>query len=96
MRQWPQLGLPPVILTELPTPSEFGQAAKSVTPDALEGRVVLGPDPAEHIQAIERYAQAGFDHVHIHQIGADQQSAFRLYEREIIPQVGRMAVGVRA
>jgi coenzyme F420-dependent glucose-6-phosphate dehydrogenase len=96
MRQWPLPGLPPGSLTELATPSQFSEAAQSVTRDALEGRVVLGPDPAEHIQAIERYAQAGFDHVHIHQIGPDQQSAFRLYEREILPEVGRIAVGARA
>ena len=95
MRQWPLPGLPPVILTELDTPSQFSQAAQSVTPDALEGRVALGPDPAEHLQAIERYAQAGFDHVHIHQIGPDQESAIRFYEREILPQVGRIAVGAR-
>jgi hypothetical protein len=91
MRRWPLPGLPPGILTELATPSQFSEAAQSVTPEALKGRVVLGPDPAEHIQAIERYAQAGFDHVHIHQIGPDEQSAVRLYEREILPQVGPWA-----
>src|SRR5215468_4815750 len=96
MRQWPLPGLPSGILTELATPSQFSQAAQDVTPDALKGSVVLGPDPAEHIQAIERYARAGFDHVHIHQIGPDQHSVFRLYEREILPQVGRIAVGARA
>ena len=96
MRQWPLPGLPPGILTELATPSQFSEAAQSVTPEALKGSVVLGPDPTEHIQAIERYAQAGFDHVHIHQIGPDQLSAVRLYEREILSQVGRIAVGARA
>jgi coenzyme F420-dependent glucose-6-phosphate dehydrogenase len=56
----------------------------------------LGSEPAKHIQAIERYAQGGFDHVHIHQIGQDQESALRLYEREILPQVERITVSARA
>jgi G6PDH family F420-dependent oxidoreductase len=96
MRRWPLPGLPPVIFTELATPSEFGQAAQSVTPDSLQGGVALGPDPADHFQAIERYAQAGFDHVHIHQIGPDQRSALDFYQREILPRVGRIAVGAKA
>lgn len=43
MRQWAQWGLPPGILSDLSTPSQFSQAAQSVTQDALKGRVVLGP-----------------------------------------------------
>ena len=49
MCQWPIPALPPVILTELATPSQFSQAAQSVSQDALKGSVVLGSDPAEHI-----------------------------------------------
>jgi hypothetical protein len=60
----------------------------------VEQRVALGPDPADHLAAIRRYALAGFDHVHVHQIGPDQQGFFRFYEREVLPHLGSVGAGV--
>lgn len=94
LRQWPLAGLPSVLNSELATPAQFGQAARMVTPEALEGTVVLGPDPARHLAAIEEYARAGFDHVHVHQVGADQEGCLRFYQREVLPQIGRVAAQV--
>jgi coenzyme F420-dependent glucose-6-phosphate dehydrogenase len=93
---WPLIGLPPVLNSELATPAQFGQAAASVTPEALEGKVVLGPDPDYHLAALDAFAQAGFDHVYVHQVGPDQEGFFRFYEREIVPRLGRLPVGGRA
>jgi hypothetical protein len=35
---------------------------------------------------IDEYAQAGIDHVYIHQVGPDQEGFIRFAEREILPQ----------
>jgi len=35
------------------------------------------------------YAEAGFDHVCIHQVGPDQEGFLRFYAREVLPQLGR-------
>jgi coenzyme F420-dependent glucose-6-phosphate dehydrogenase len=96
MRVWPLSGLPGVLNSELATPAQFAQAAQVVKPSDLEGRVVMGPDPARHLAAIEEYARAGFDHVFVHQIGPDQEGFTRFYEREILPQMGRLAIGETA
>ncbi len=96
MRYWPTSGLPGVLNSELATPAQFAQAASIVTPGDLEGKVVRGPDPAKHLAAIEEYARAGFDHVYVMQVGPDQAGFTRFYEREILPQAGRLAIGETA
>jgi coenzyme F420-dependent glucose-6-phosphate dehydrogenase len=49
--------------------------------------MALGPDPDRHLEAIKEFADAGFTHVYVHQIGPDQEGFFRFYEREILPKV---------
>ena len=40
---------------------------------------------ARHVKAIDRFVDAGYDHVYVHQVGPDQDVFFELYEREILP-----------
>jgi G6PDH family F420-dependent oxidoreductase len=96
MRHWPTSGLPSVLNSELATPAQFTQAARIVEPGDLEGKVVMGPDPAKHLAAIEEFTRAGFDHVYVMQVGPDQEGFMRFYEREILPQAGRLAVAETA
>src|SRR5438067_6844337 len=85
MRWWPNAGLPGSLNSELSTPSQFGQAARLVTPEALAEKIVLGPDPGRHLAAVDAFARAGFDHVYVHQVGPDQEGFFRFHEREVLP-----------
>jgi coenzyme F420-dependent glucose-6-phosphate dehydrogenase len=57
-----------------------------VTPEALAKHIVVGPDPGNYLAKIDEYAQAGFDHVYIHQVGPDQAGFIRFAEREILPR----------
>ena len=88
-RQWPIVGLKGPLVTELAIPAHFGAAAQMVTEEAVAQEVVCGPDPARHLQRIREYAEAGFEHLCIHQIGPDQEGFLRFYEREILPQLGQ-------
>jgi coenzyme F420-dependent glucose-6-phosphate dehydrogenase len=40
---------------------------------------------------IDRFSEAGFDHVYVHQIGPDQQGFMDFYAREVLPRVSRQA-----
>lgn len=84
-RVWPNGGLTGELNRELRTVAHFEQAVEMVTPDMATEDMALGPDPRAHIEAIQRYIDAGFDHVYIHQIGADQEGFFDFYRREILP-----------
>lgn len=78
-------GLEGGLNSELTLPRYFAQAAAPVREQDLAEKIVLGPDPEQHIAGIQRFVDAGFDHVFIHQIGPDQGGFFRFYEREVLP-----------
>ena len=84
---WPNAALASSLSWELPLPSHFEDAAEMLTEDAIAESVVCGPDPRRHIQAIEHYADAGYDHVCIHQVGPDQQRFMQFYRAEVLPEV---------
>jgi G6PDH family F420-dependent oxidoreductase len=85
-KHWPNAGLPADLKRELALPEHFEQAVKLVDEERVAERVVCGAGPERHLAKIEEYAQAGFDHVYVHQVGPDQEAVFRLYEREILPK----------
>jgi coenzyme F420-dependent glucose-6-phosphate dehydrogenase len=82
---WPNAGLKGPLSTELALPDHFQQAAQMVGEEDIAKQVVCGPDPARHIEKIQEYVDAGYDHVYVHQVGPDQEGMIRFYEREILP-----------
>ena len=79
--------IPPRLLTKLRVPADFQAVAELVTEDAVAEKIICGADPDEHLERIKEFADAGFDHVHVHQVGADQETFFRFYEKEMLPRV---------
>jgi coenzyme F420-dependent glucose-6-phosphate dehydrogenase len=82
---WPIAGLKGPLTQELPLPEHFEEAAAMVSDDDIAERIVCGPDPEKHIAGIEKFVDAGFDHVYVHQVGPDQEGFLDFYEREILP-----------
>jgi hypothetical protein len=74
---------------ELPLPRHFEQAAETLDEDEVADDLTCSPDPEAHLEAINTYADAGYDHVYVHQIGPDQEGFFRFYEREVLPKLSR-------
>ena len=83
---WPTSALRGPLSEELPLPSHFEDACAMVTQDDVAESVVCSADPDRHVEAIERFATAGFDHVYVHQVGPDQDALFELYSGEILPR----------
>ena len=46
-----------------------------------------GPDLERHVEAIEAYAEAGFDELYIQQIGDEQERFFEVYANEVLPRL---------
>ncbi len=70
---------------ELRTVAHFQQAVKPLDEETTTKGVVCGPDVQKHIEGIQQYVDAGFDHVYIHQVGPDQEGFFRFYAKEVLP-----------
>ena len=51
--------------------------------------------PRAHAEAIDKYVDAGYTHVYVHQVGPDQDGFFAFYERQILPRYAPAAVGKR-
>ena len=88
---WPNAGIPGDLSWELPLPAHFEQAAELVDEETIAESVICSRDPEKHVEMIQKFADAGFDHVYIHQIGPDQKAFFRLYGDEIIPRLRKAA-----
>ena len=84
---WPISGLSGPLMSELALPAYFGQAASMIDKTAVAKTVICGPDPERHLEAIQEYARAGYDHVFVHQVGPDQEGFFQFYERKILPRL---------
>jgi coenzyme F420-dependent glucose-6-phosphate dehydrogenase len=87
LEAWPNAGIPGDLKWELPLPEHFEQAAKLVTEDAVAERVVCGPDPDRHLAKLREFADAGFTHVSVHQVGRDQEGFFRFYAERVLPEI---------
>lgn len=81
--RWSVTGWP--VLAELPHPGSFAAASRQVSADAVAQVVSCGPSAEHHLEAIDRYVQAGFDHIILLQIGPDQDYFFDFFERELAP-----------
>jgi len=89
--RWPIQAMDAALAWELPLPAHFEAAAELVTEDTISESMVCGPDPKDHLEALREYADAGYEHVCVHQVGPDQEGFMQFYKREIFPRlrVGR-------
>jgi len=88
---WPNAALKGPLNTELSIPEHFQGAAQMVKPEDVAKEIVCGPDPQRHIEMIQQFVDAGFDHVYVHQVGPDQEGFFRFYEKDILPHFAEAA-----
>lgn len=83
-RQWPNTGLKGELKALLPNPAHFEQACRMVTREDVAGKVVCGPDPDQHLKAIEKYRKAGYEGLSVHQVGEEQTGFFDFYEKKVL------------
>ena len=84
---WPNIAIQGELGQELPAPAHFEQAAEMVSEDDVAKVVACGPDPDAHLEVINKFAEAGYEKLVIHQIGPDQESFFDFYAKEILSAV---------
>jgi G6PDH family F420-dependent oxidoreductase len=81
---WATSGWP--VMAELPVPRSFDAASSSVTEDDIAELVPCGPDTAQHVAAAKKFIEAGFTHLALVQVGADQQDKFMTWaSKELLP-----------
>jgi hypothetical protein len=79
------------VMAELPGPVNFEAAAGPVRPDDVAQSVPCGDDVDAVVEAARKYVEAGFTHLALVQIGADQQEPFFAWAQEkLLPALRRL------
>lgn len=88
--RWALTGWP--VMAELPHPGSFAAASRHISPEQVSKALVCGPSADRHLEAIERYTRAGYDHIILIQIGPDQPGFIEFFERKLAPALRAQTV----
>lgn len=86
LREWPNAGMR-FPKSDIRSPFELEQIARTVRPEHFEGRVLISDDPEVHRAHIQRYLDLGFDRVYLHDVSRDQRAFLEVFGREVLPRL---------
>jgi coenzyme F420-dependent glucose-6-phosphate dehydrogenase len=86
-KEWANLALKGPLGQDLATPSDFEAAVEMVDEDDVAEIVPHGPDPQPYLETIGKWADAGFTHVYVHQIGENQDEWAEFAAKELLPKL---------
>jgi G6PDH family F420-dependent oxidoreductase len=81
---WPNGALKGPLGQDLREPADFEAAAQMVSAEDIAASSPVGPDPEPWREQIRAFADAGFTHVYLHQIGPDQAGFIDFARRELL------------
>jgi G6PDH family F420-dependent oxidoreductase len=79
------------VMSEIPSVKGFEAASQFVRPEDLAEMITAGPDVEEHLAAIRKYVEAGYDHIVLVGVGPDQAAFINFFEEELRPRLGEFA-----
>ena len=83
--RWPNSGLPGQLAQDLPTWTHFEQATSVLSIDQTTEHVPCGPQIEPVLAQVSTYVDAGYDHLHFHQVGDDQRGFLDFWVDELGP-----------
>jgi coenzyme F420-dependent glucose-6-phosphate dehydrogenase len=86
VRDWPNGGMA-FPKADIRDPEDFEAMAKLVRPENFKHRVLITPDPDEHVAYLQHLLDLGFDEVYVHNVGREQEPFIKLYGEQVIPQL---------
>ncbi|MPY84131.1 MAG: TIGR03557 family F420-dependent LLM class oxidoreductase [Actinophytocola sp.] len=86
MEQWPNGGMK-FPKADVRSPFDFEQMAKLVRREDFEGRMVVSSDPDEHRAALQKFVDAGFTRIYLHNVGRNQEEWLEVFGREVLPKL---------
>jgi coenzyme F420-dependent glucose-6-phosphate dehydrogenase len=86
LTEWPNGGMP-FPKQDIRSPEDFAEIAKLVRPENYKNRMLISPDLDEHRAYIQQFADLGFDEIHIHNVGRNQEQFIRTFGEQVIPRL---------
>jgi G6PDH family F420-dependent oxidoreductase len=88
LAEWPLPGLR-FPRSDVRSPADFEQLARTVRPEDFEGRMLVSSDPDLHRAHLQRFVDLGVDRIYLHNAGADQREFIEVFGRDVLPKVTR-------
>ena len=82
--EWPNGGMR-FARSDIRSPFEFEQLARTVRPEDFAGRMVVSADPDVHRADLQRYLDLGFDRIYLHNVGRNQAEFLEVFGRDVLP-----------
>jgi len=86
-KQWPNAGLSGQAVTELRTPEYFKQAFSNLTVDQATNGVVCGNNVDEYLEQMQKFADAGYTHVYLHDVSGNETAFIDFAAKELLPKL---------
>jgi alkanesulfonate monooxygenase SsuD/methylene tetrahydromethanopterin reductase-like flavin-dependent oxidoreductase (luciferase family) len=84
-RKWAATILTQIFTNNISDPREIEKIGESVTDEQLAEVFPIATDENEFIKRIEQYFKCGFDHAYLMINTFDDEKAFSLFEKKVIP-----------
>ncbi len=84
LREWPNGGMR-FPRSDIRSPFEFDQLARTVRPEDFGGRLVVSADPDVHRADIQRHLDLGFNRIYLHNVGRNQAEFLEVFGRDVLP-----------
>jgi hypothetical protein len=78
------------VMSELPNPVNFDAASQTVRAEDVRGQFALGPDAEPYVEAVRKYAEAGFDHLVLQNAGPDPDGFIDFFQKELHDKLQRL------
>jgi coenzyme F420-dependent glucose-6-phosphate dehydrogenase len=88
LTEWPNGGMR-FGKSDIRSPFELEQMARSVRPEDFEGRMLVSADLERHRAHIQSALDLGFDRIYLHNAGRNQREWIDAFGREVLPKLSR-------
>lgn len=86
LERWP-IGAMPFRKSDIRSPYDFKQLARTVRPEDFAGHVHISSDLDAHREYIQAHLDLGFDRVYLHHVGADQSAWVEAFGASVLPRL---------
>jgi G6PDH family F420-dependent oxidoreductase len=86
LTEWPNGGMP-FPKADIRSPEDFAEIAKLVRPENYKNRMLISPDLDEHRVNLQQFIELGFDEIHVHNVGRNQEQFIKAFGEQVIPQL---------
>lgn len=84
--EWPNGGMN-FPKADIRSPEDFAAMAKLVREEHFQNRVLISTDLEEHLELLQGFASLGFDEIHIHNVGRNQEAFIHAFGEHVIPRI---------